>query len=94
MWERSGVVKVDRVVIGAELVSVHPQVDERRLGLVEGISAIGVSGEFGGVAYRNFLEFPIALCPSWTLQVRSWAVNSIVLISDVSSGFPTRCRCS
>jgi hypothetical protein len=56
--------------------------------------AAGFLGQLRRVRYRNFLEFPIALCPLWTLQVRSRAVNSMGLISDMSSRFPTRCRCS
>jgi hypothetical protein len=102
----SGGVEFD-VVLGAErtefiglgrirLLVGEAQVDEELLadGFADGVGICGVSGEFGRVTYRNFPEFLIALCPSWTLQVRSDAVHTMVLMFDISSGFVTRCRCS
>src|SRR5690348_17009236 len=50
---RSGGVEVELVVVaevGAELVSVEAQVDERGVGLVARLGGVGVGGEFGRVA--------------------------------------------
>jgi hypothetical protein len=68
---------------------VRAEFDE---GVLDSRRGIGIPGDFRGVGYRNFPVFPMTFCPSWTLQLRSCAVHTMVLISGVSSGFLTGCR--
>jgi hypothetical protein len=97
---KSGGVEFDVVVDadGTELIALdrlcglvsETQVDVRLLRIdITGVGLVRVVGEFGGIAYRNFLEFVITLCPLLTLQVRSDVVHTMVLMSDVSSRFST-----